>query len=552
MASIKEAIRHYQRRIERFVENETILLHCLEKLNKLPVVVKYLQETRVGSTVNNLRKHDGKVGLAAAALVAKWKKEVDSKSSGEHERRHTNDTKNVEPSAVLNKVTDSQETNGTPNSDSVNYPSDSRSSRSEKSQEESNRLERKSGKKCDETRSCTSTSSVSNSKDMRENGSTESSHRRDKRKHSKQRECEETNGKKRKCGPDLIDIDYTMGTSFAEALGMLDMPSTSKARKLLTNKTSPSNTSPSRLGKRSSFDETPILLKNRPRLDPPQDIAAELLLPNTSSATEVITREYVSRQPRKQTIQMTDEETISHSITSRTVKTKVFSGNKADKSKVTTLFEMCIRILQDNIDLLEFIGGVPFDILRPVLERTTCEQLMALEDYNPYLMEDTHCLWEQHCKRRFRSKSREELETWRDMYIRCLDEEQTKFNILTASIKLSKERQTKPAFVDTNAPVKPKGMKSSALRVAGPVGDSKLQNVTKLKDSTQKPKRTKQLNDDPDWTPTTWYKTLYKKPKVPKPVKPPKPPIKKTIDMLRYDRARALEHKKEEWKKRPR
>lgn len=67
--------------------------------------------------------------------------------------------------------------------------------------------------------------------------------------------------------------------------------------------------------------------------------------------------------------------------------------------------------------VLEYIGGVPVDILRPVLERTTCEQLMTLEDYNPYLLEDTNWLWEQHCKRRFRTRHREELETWREMYI---------------------------------------------------------------------------------------------------------------------------------------
>lgn len=77
----------------------------------------------------------------------------------------------------------------------------------------------------------------------------------------------------------------------------------------------------------------------------------------------------------------------------------------------------CDNFFVFSLSVLEFIGGVPFDILRPVLERTTCEQLMVLEDFNPYLMEDTHCLWEQHCKRRFRMKNREELETWRDMYI---------------------------------------------------------------------------------------------------------------------------------------
>ncbi len=171
--------------------------------------------------------------------------------------------------------------------------------------------------------------------------------------------------------------------------------------------------------------------------------------------------------------------------------------------------------------MLEFIGGVPFDILRPVLERTTCEQLMALEDYNPYLIEDTHCLWEQHCKRRFRMKSREELETWRDMYIvsekfqifvftknlkkflitqqRCLDEEQAKFNSLTAIIKVSEKRQTKPAYVDTHTvAIKSKKTNQTMSTSRGTstlshasggksldVGESGSQSATKSKDSNQ-------------------------------------------------------------------
>lgn len=36
------------------------------------------------------------------------------------------------------------------------------------------------------------------------------------------------------------------------------------------------------------------------------------------------------------------------------------------------------------------------------------------------------------------------------MHQRCFDEERAKFNSLTATIKLSKERQTKPAYLDTN------------------------------------------------------------------------------------------------------
>lgn len=57
-------------------------------------------------------------------------------------------------------------------------------------------------------------------------------------------------------------------------------------------------------------------------------------------------------------------------------------------------------------------------------------------------------------------------------------------------------------------------------------------------------KKSKSYEDDPDWTPTSWYKTLYKK----KPEPIPKPIIKKTIDMIRYDRAKAAEKEKQKIK----
>lgn len=66
---------------------------------------------------------------------------------------------------------------------------------------------------------------------------------------------------------------------------------------------------------------------------------------------------------------------------------------------------------------LEFTGGVPFEIIRPVLERATADQLFMLEHYNPYLIDDTDVLWQFHCNREFRTKQREEMETWREMYM---------------------------------------------------------------------------------------------------------------------------------------
>jgi hypothetical protein len=72
-----------------------------------------------------------------------------------------------------------------------------------------------------------------------------------------------------------------------------------------------------------------------------------------------------------------------------------------------SLYQQCIRALQNNIDsewrrpsrvlafrcgeclcwndpsVLYDTGGVPFEILEPVLERCTPEQLLRIEEYNP-------------------------------------------------------------------------------------------------------------------------------------------------------------------------
>jgi hypothetical protein len=66
---------------------------------------------------------------------------------------------------------------------------------------------------------------------------------------------------------------------------------------------------------------------------------------------------------------------------------------------------------------LEYTGGVPYDLLKPVLQHATPEQLFMLEHHNPYLIEDTGELWQFHCQREFRTKQRQDMETAREMYM---------------------------------------------------------------------------------------------------------------------------------------
>ena len=66
---------------------------------------------------------------------------------------------------------------------------------------------------------------------------------------------------------------------------------------------------------------------------------------------------------------------------------------------------------------LEYTGGVPYDLLKPVLERASAQQLYSLENFNPYLLEDTGELWKQLCQKECKTAVRNYDETWRDVYL---------------------------------------------------------------------------------------------------------------------------------------
>ncbi|XP_071516603.1 uncharacterized protein EloA [Panulirus ornatus] len=160
------------------------------------------------------------------------------------------------------------------------------------------------------------------------------------------------------------------------------------------------------------------------------------------------------------TSKMSEEEALNIMFQSKNNRrSKMYSGKVPGLSYVPTLYESCIRVLQENIDALEYTGGIPFEILRPVLERASPQQLINLEDFNSYLLEDTNVLWEVHCKRDFRNKKLEEMETWRDMWIRCFDEREQKLRNVTQNLqqkfisKAEPKRTTKLAFVGTTVKV---------------------------------------------------------------------------------------------------
>ncbi|XP_058796242.1 transcription elongation factor B polypeptide 3 [Phymastichus coffea] len=302
---------------------------------------------------------------------------------------------------------------------------------------------------------------------------------KDKKDQKKSKEQKEQTEKK-KSKRTTIDgsIDSMSGTSFADALGMCSMPPPKKKKDGSLSKSSSkvesSNTlspqpSPTKPNPSKSKTEYKPSSSPTPDSSPTPEDSLALLAPNVKleplsndlneevdlASTLPEPSPFYKPLPQVNHVQRrVDEETmLSQIINTKVQRTKVYSGNKSGWTSVPSLQEICIRVLIENIDALEYTGGVPFDILKPVLERASVDQLFMLEYHNPYLVEESDQLWKFHCNKYFKNKLREEMESWREMYMRCLTEREAKFKAITANIKQSIDkstpvRSTKLAYVD--------------------------------------------------------------------------------------------------------
>ncbi|KAM4538772.1 elongin-A [Odontesthes bonariensis] len=166
----------------------------------------------------------------------------------------------------------------------------------------------------------------------------------------------------------------------------------------------------------------------------------------------------LSPQRRKASVPVyNDEEDAGFTGKRFNSKMVVYSGSKtAYLPKMMSLYDQCIRVLQNNIDSIAEVGGVPFEILQPVLERCTPEQLYRIEQSNQCFTEDSDELWMRHCQRDFKRESPQEYESWREMYLRLHDEREERLRMLTQNITSAhankpKGRQVKMAYVNSAA-----------------------------------------------------------------------------------------------------
>ncbi|XP_050433259.1 transcription elongation factor B polypeptide 3 [Adelges cooleyi] len=499
------------------------IMYCITKLTRLPITVQNLQKTGIGRVVNSLRKDEGNIGEAAKTLVLKWKNVVkveesenfyqrDDNSGDEHyEVSSTNDneelqisqniTSSVASTSYYNKSIESNLPNETNESDS-NNSSDQESSHRRHSDDKTKYKKIKKEKDC-KKRKDSDSSHADDHRDGHSSKKVKREHKYDKHDSAKHKK-HSTNEHETKVSSSKSSIDKKYSESSvkkekksshsdskkdkhkSESKSHKDKSESksshrdkSESKKSYKEKTS-NDSKPSTSSSISSktFEEAllgfPVLkkkntkTKNREMSSRSSSSENEFSPPPTHSNLaplsldpEELIANYkpLPQLERKKKITADDIDPLASIMTTKNMRTKVYSGNKSTYyTEVPKLHDICVQIIKDNLDALEYTGGVPFVILEPILKYATADQLYRLEQYNEYLIEDTGSFWEFHCKKEFRNKVPEDDEPWRDFYIRCLQERETKLARLRQNINANQAastpvRKTQMAFL--NSTVKP-------------------------------------------------------------------------------------------------
>ncbi|XP_048126411.1 elongin A, like [Alosa alosa] len=479
------------------------VLKTLKKLQGLDITIEILAETGIGKLVNSFRKHN-EAGEVARTLVTQWKKlipkESPSKAKDKDSEKKSSSVeateKTVEPEQTeqpeqqndeiepdiqknsearlsdksVGQITEFPNNNtgakGTSAKDLIDSKPLKRTTHKEPKMPASN-PERKNDVL--HSKGHTRTEKVPNdskrqtdtSKKNNNNNAKETKNKKNKTKRSAEKVVEKHVEIKNK---EKVKDPETQGMSF-EAFLSYDMVSTKRKRSSDVKK------KPSKRPKIIKSDDmvkTPSIKLHTECTEQPSkmgtsknkildllNIPLPLTLPKCDDLSNY--HYFEEKNPVADTETYTEEEASVFTGQRSKKKMQVYSGTKSSSlPAMMSLYQQCLRALQNNIDWLYEVGGVPFEILEPVLERCTPEQLARIEEFNPVYIGVTDHLWERHCQRDFRSAQLQEYESWREMFFRLSEERERKLASLTKSIvsahsQKPRGRQVKMAFINCAA-----------------------------------------------------------------------------------------------------
>ncbi|XP_077343936.1 elongin-A-like [Lithobates pipiens] len=473
----------------------------LKSLQELDITLEILVETGVGKTVNGFRKHT-EVGDFAKSIVQQWKKlvpeviENDQKSMPKHEQKTTLESKPVisklNKKAVVEKSLRSEDNNNwneeSPESQAGAHKNTANKTKNMKVYEKKPESKEMKPKKVLQSKECEAEKAPSKGEKSKtfqfsEKKTEKYSHSSNNEKKKVFPKNEESPPKQNKHNKNDVghssfpqSVEKTAGSLSSEEFeapamsfeSYLSYDQVSTKRKKRSN---PTNEPPKKVQvckqycnmRQSSFEAQNTTKKEDKETDTKKRCFEDLLsipLPKLLPEYAMLPSPPHSDENKgniPEPVAETSPETNGFTGKRLNSKMLVYSGSKTIYlPKMLTLYQQCLRVLQNNIDSIQEVGGVPFDILKPVLERCTPEQLNRIEECNPDFTEDSDYLWRKHCERDFKGHQLLEYESSREMYLRLFSAREEKLKMITQNISSiysgkPKGRQVKLAYIHGEA-----------------------------------------------------------------------------------------------------
>ncbi|KAK7037965.1 RNA polymerase II transcription factor SIII subunit A-domain-containing protein [Favolaschia claudopus] len=115
--------------------------------------------------------------------------------------------------------------------------------------------------------------------------------------------------------------------------------------------------------------------------------------------------------------------------------------------RVPTLVQYCQRVAAIHVEAISSFGDeLRYDLVKPILQRCTVDQLLRLEQASPHLQKDTPEIWKELCFRTYPTAAERyhrgeipEPESWKDQYFNLVEEEARRFE--EVGLKIRRQRQ---------------------------------------------------------------------------------------------------------------
>ena len=194
------------------------------------------------------------------------------------------------------------------------------------------------------------------------------------------------------------------------------------------------------------------LMPSLPDITFPEDI------PESSNSLVAIKKKTLARVPHP-------PDSLNQFISSNS-KTKLYSGTIR---MLFTLYELCIRKLESNIQIITEFYFVDFSILRPLFERISPHELKRIEEFNPHYIPMTDNIWKKNCHKLFKQSQVMSLnsgESWKNVYDILLLEKEEKLKNISSKISAKFSRE-KPLSMMKSLPeiVRPRKYKSRTNKI---------------------------------------------------------------------------------------